>query len=266
MLSKNTYCCQKKGVGSGNQTENHRRSITCRLARPDLQHGDSDMSGGGDHELIAGIIGSLIVLLLAAIFVVLLVQILRKRRHRHTPPGEGSGYRNRGTRNTYTHREPSPYECPVREPKSQEYAELEREQPTGSGNRYAEQNLDHLYEDADKYFRGNNGGDYAVSGYQLTGKGQNGQRPQFNCIITPPPEDDYASPDDAVANNTGVTAAPHETDSQKSTAVEEPQTKEVEQHDYALLENDLDILKGNGAATGVEVEGESETSPVSIQD
>ena len=31
-------------------------------------------------------------------------------------------------------------------------------------------------------------------------------------IRTPPPEDDYASPDDAVANNTGVTVAPHETD------------------------------------------------------
>ena len=101
-------------------------------------------------------------------------------------------------------REPSPYECPVREPKNRDYAELEREQPTGSGSRYPEQNLDHLYEDADKYFmlvvydqwpespliiiinlhyRGNNGGDFAVSGYELTGKGQNGQRPQFNCIM-----------------------------------------------------------------------------------
>ncbi|CAI8053028.1 hypothetical protein GBAR_LOCUS29005 [Geodia barretti] len=144
MLSNNTYCCRKERMGQGNQMQN-RGNITCQLAGPDMQHGDkknrdkenSDMSGGGDHKLIAGIVGSLIVLLLVAIFVVLLVQILRKRRHGHTPPGEGSGYRNRGTTDTYTHREPSPYECPVREPKNRDYAELEREQPTGSGSRYA---------------------------------------------------------------------------------------------------------------------------------
>ena len=123
--------------------QQNRGNITCQLAGTDMQHGDkknrdkenSDMSGGGDHKLIAGIVGSLIVLLLVAIFVVLLVQILRKRRHGHTPPGKvthmqqltqallralhvlsrvkvystticvhlGEGS-NRGMTNTYTHR------------------------------------------------------------------------------------------------------------------------------------------------------------------
>ena len=130
------YCCRKEGMGQGRNKTVHRlelcvlngviyclvvnqhngRNKTCQLARPDMQHGDkknrdkenSDMSGGGDHKLIAGIVGSLIVLLLVAIFVVLLVQILRKRRHGHTPPGKVTHMQQRRHKHCFVHYMPFP--------------------------------------------------------------------------------------------------------------------------------------------------------------
>ena len=47
-------------------------------------------------------------------------------------------------------REPSPYECPARQPQDHDYAELEREHAHDSSQH---QDLVHLYEEADKYFR-----------------------------------------------------------------------------------------------------------------
>jgi hypothetical protein len=114
------------------------------------------------------------VLVLIAIFVVLFIKLARKR-HGHTQPVEGRCH-NQNT----TYREPSLYECPARQPQGHEYAELEREHTHDSNTSQQNQDLVHLYEEADKYFRGMNDN----SGYHLTGpEGVNGKRPQFQCIM-----------------------------------------------------------------------------------
>ncbi|CAI8053031.1 hypothetical protein GBAR_LOCUS29006 [Geodia barretti] len=177
--------------------------------------------------LVGGVLGSLIVLVLIAIFVALIIKLVWKRRG-HTQPVEGRRFHNRDMINTtYTHREPSPYECPARQPQDHDYAELEREHPHDSSQH---QDLVHLYEEADKYLRGVNDESHANVGYQLTGKEINGKRLQFQCIITPPPEDDYANPDDAVTSII-----------QESTG---SQTVMAEQHNYAVLEQDIATLEG----------------------
>ena len=97
-----------------------------------------------------------------------------------------------------THREPSPYECPARQPQCHDYAELEGQGSYGSSIRQPQSPV-HLYEEAEKYFRsvtlvanqnkssshtrGVNDEDYANPGYQLNVNGANGKRPQFQCIM-----------------------------------------------------------------------------------
>ena len=125
------YCCQKKRNGSKKQGVPRK----CWFADSDRQHKkqkNDDMAGGDDGIVIAiSTCGSLIVLLVLAILLVLLIRTVLKKRHEHNlsgiysvhsciftspfqsesvsynspvPLGEGRGYHNRETGNTYTHR------------------------------------------------------------------------------------------------------------------------------------------------------------------